>query len=575
MYRHKRKKPFLKDKRLLFLFAVGVLVASIIIIRLFVLQIIRGKMYSNIATGRHNVFAKLQPERGKIFIKEYKTTKTYPVAMNKTTYLVYAEPSKIQNKSRVAKTLANILKLDEGKLKKTLYKNDPYEPIAHYVSRSIMTKIKDSGLKGVGFQEEDRRVYPEKGFGGQILGFVGFDKTKQSGRYGLEGYFDKDLSGLSGYLKGEKDALGRLIPWGSQTVEKAINGADLYLTVERGIQFFVCNKIKEAVKKYEASMGSVIVMNPYTGAILATCSYPDYDPNFYNKEKDQSVFNNPIIFNQYEPGSVFKPVTMAAAIDAGLVSPETTFIDEGSVFIKPHTIKNSDGKRYGLQTMTQVLEKSLNTGVIYIVKLLGPKQFRAYVERFGFGNLTGIELDKEAMGDISSLKKRGEIWSATASYGQGISVTPIQMINAFNVIANGGKLMKPYIVEKIVSTGKDGEKVIKPKIIRQVISSRTSTLLRGMLASVVENGHSKKAGVEGYYVAGKTGTAQISESGEYAKEKKIATFAGFAPVDRPIFSLLIRLDNPKAAEWASSSAAPVFGEIAKFILNYYKVPSER
>lgn len=571
---YKRKKNFLNDKRLFLLCAIVFSVAFIIVIRLFVLQIVRGGKYSEMASGKHNVSAQLQPERGEIFVKEFGSQKLFSAATNKRTYLVYAEPSKIQNKVRAAHILATTLGLDENELNKTLRKDDPYEPIAHYISQETMEKIKSYGLKSVGFQDEIKRFYPERGFGGHILGFVGFDKTKQSGRYGLEGYFDKELSGSSGYLKGEKDALGRLIPWGSKVLEKAVDGTSLILTIDRGIQFFVCNKIKESVKKYEASSGTVIVMDPHTGKILAMCSYPDYNPNFYNKEKNQSIFNNPAIFNQYEPGSVFKPVTMAAAIDAKLISPESTYVDEGQVFIKPHTIKNSDGKRYGVQTMTQVLEKSLNTGVLYVVKLLGPKKFREYVENFGFGNLTGIELDKEAVGDVSSLKKRGEIWSATASYGQGISVTPIQMLNAFNVIANGGKLMRPYIVEKTKEPS-GLEYSAQPKIIRQVISSRASVLLRGMLASVVENGFGNHAAVNGYYVAGKTGTAQVSEKGEYAKGKKIATFAGFAPVDRPVFSMLIRLDNPQAVEWASDSTAPIFGEIAKYILQYYKVPSER
>ncbi|MBU1180200.1 penicillin-binding protein 2 [Patescibacteria group bacterium] len=570
----KRKKTFLNDKRLFLLFVAVVLIAFIIIIRLFILQIIRGGKYSDMAFGRHNLSTSIEAKRGEIFIQEFGSETLYPVATNKITYLVYAEPSKIQNKVMAAKVLADNLELDEAELKKTLYKDDPYEPVAHYVSKEIMERIKAYGIKGVGFEEEVKRFYPEKGFGGHILGFVGFDTNKQSGRYGLEGYFDEQLSGQSGYLKGEKDALGRLIPWGDQALEEAVDGTDFVLTVERGIQFFVCNKIKEAVKKYEASFGVVIVMEPNTGKVLAMCSSPDFDPNFYNKEKDQSIFNNPAIFNQYEPGSVFKPITMAAAIDAKLVSPESTYIDEGEVYIEPHTIKNSDLKRYGVQTMTEVLEKSLNTGVVHVVKLLGPKKFREYVNDFGFGNLTDIGLDKEAVGDISSLKKRGEIWSATASYGQGISVTPLQMLNAFNVLANGGKLMRPYIVEKIIGPGSIAQET-SPKTIRQVISSRTSVLLRGMLASVVENGHAKLAAVNGYYVGGKTGTAQVSEGGEYAKEKKIATFAGFAPVDNPRFSVLIRLDNPQAVEWASDSAAPIFGEIAKYILNYLKVPSER
>jgi cell division protein FtsI/penicillin-binding protein 2 len=292
--------------------------------------------------------------------------------------------------------------------------------------------------------------------------------------------------------------------------------------------------------------------------------------------EDQSVFNNPAIFSQYEPGSIFKPITMAIGLDLKLVNPETTYEDTGNVQIGPHTIKNSDLKSNGIQTMTQVLEKSLNTGVVYVVRLVGPQKFREYAEAFGLGSLTGIELDREAMGDTDSLKKRGEIWSATASFGQGIAVTPIQMLNAFNAIANGGRLMKPYIVREFVESS-GAEREVQPKAIRQVLSERTSTLLRGMLVNVVENGHGKRAGVAGYYVAGKTGTAQVSkkDGGGYEKDRVIGSFIGFAPADNPVFSMLVKVDNPKTVQWAESSAAPVFGEIAKYLLNYYKVPPER
>ncbi len=562
------------------MFLLSIIIAGgaiIIVARLFILQIIRGEKYGELASGRHSVYEELAPKRGNIYIKELGSdTAVYPVATNLTTYLAYAEPSKIQNKNNTARALAEALGVDKKKLLADLFQNIPYKVVAHFVPSETAEKIKSYKFPGVGFEEEVKRIYPEKSFSGQVVGFVGSDGTSMSGRYGLEGYFDKDLSGKSGYLKAEKDALGRLIPWSGGTTEQAMDGTDLYLTIDRNIQFFVCNKIKEGVAKYDAESGTIIVMDPASGKIISMCSYPDFDPNNYNKTADQSVFNNPAIFNQYEPGSIFKPVTMAAGIDAQMVSPETTYTDEGSVFIKPHTIKNSDGKTNGVQTMTQVLEKSLNTGVVYVSRLLGSKKFREYAESFGFGNLTGVELDGEAMGDISSLKKRGEIWTATASFGQGISVTPLQMLNAFNAIANGGKLMKPYLVEKEVNAF-GAVFNIQPKAIRQVISSRTSTLLRGMLAAVVENGHGKKAAVPGYFVGGKTGTAQVSkkEGGGYEENRVIGSFIGFAPADNPVFSMLVKIDNPKAVQWAESSAAPIFGEIAKYLLNYYKVPPER
>ena len=573
---NKRRKGIVGDKRILTLTLVILCIAGIIILRLFSLQILSGKKYKEIASGTHNISASLKAERGSIFAKEFGNEDLYPVASNKTLYLVYAEPSKIQNKTLAVKVLSETLGIDAVKLKGIILKNDPYEPIAHYISKETIEKIKEYSVAGIGFEEEIKRYYPEKSFGGQILGFVGFDAVAQSGRYGLEGYFEKELSGRSGYLSGEKDGFGRLIPWGNEVLEEAENGVDLVLTVDRGIQAYICKKIEEAVLKYQAESGTILVMDPHTGAVIGMCGSPDYDPNEYNKVKDQSVFTIPAILNQYEPGSVFKPITVASALDAGLISPESTYEDTGEVKIGVYTIKNSDLKANGVQTMVQVLEKSLNTGVIYIVDLLGAKKFRQYVENFGFGDLTGISLDKESTGDVSSLKKSGDIWSATASYGQGILVTPLQMLNAFNALVNGGSLMKPYIVEQIIYSNGNIDK-IQPKIIRQVISSKTSTIISGMLASVVENGHAKQAAVEGYYVGGKTGTAQISKKGTvgYEEDKKIATFVGMAPASNPRFSVLVRLDDPEAAEWASNSAAPVFRDIAQYILNYYHVPPER
>jgi cell division protein FtsI/penicillin-binding protein 2 len=348
------------------------------------------------------------------------------------------------------------------------------------------------------------------------------------------------------------------------------------LTLDRNIEFFVCEKIKAAVERHGADGGSVVVMDPKSGAILAMCSYPDFDPNEYSKTEDINVFNNPATFYQYEPGSIFKAITIAAALDLEKVTPTTTYNDEGFVKVDDRTIKNSDEKAHGVQTMTDVLDESLNTGAVFAVQKIGAESFKKYVEDFGFGETVGIGLDFESSGNISSLSKKGAIWSATGSFGQGISVTPIQVVAAFGAIANGGKLMKPYIIDEI---RKSNGEIIKAeqKVIRQVISSRTATLLGGMLASVVEHGHGKRAGVPGYYVAGKTGTAQVAkkDGSGYERDVTIGSFVGFAPVEDPKFVMLVKIDHPRDTIWAEATAAPLFGEIAKFMLNYFKVPPSR
>ena len=356
----------------------------------------------------------------------------------------------------------------------------------------------------------------------------------------------------------------------------ATDGSDLVLTIDRTVQYIVCEKLKASVSRHGADAGTAIVMDPQTGAVMAMCSSPDFDPNVYNQVTDVSVFNNPAVFGQYEPGSVMKPITIAAAIDQGAVTPATTYEDTGSVEIAGFTIKNSDEEAHGTQTMTEVLEKSLNTGAIFAAQAVGKDVFRSYLERFGLGIKTGIEFSPESPGDISSLKRRGEIYVATASFGQGVTATPMQMLAAFAALANDGKLMRPYIVAEIRRSDGGLEKT-EPRLVRQAIGERTATLLGGMLTNVVENGHGKRAGVAGYYVAGKTGTAQVSNPNGpgYLEGVTIGTFIGFAPVADPAFAMIVRIDHPRDVRFAESTHAPLFGEISAFLLQYLQIPPER
>jgi len=579
------------DSRLRFLLAMVFIFGGIIVWRLFSLQVLDYNFYSALAAGQHEIYQSLFPERGKILMQEVFGSASsgeknlYPLAANQSLFLVYAEPQKIKDPEELAEKLTEIFGAegDEEKTKlkdeltaKLSKKDDPYEPLRHRVTEETVAKIKELKVEGIGFTEEDVRFYPEKNIGSHFLGFVGYKDDKKVGQYGLEGYFNGELAGKQGFLESEKDVAGRWIPVSARKWEKAEDGSDFVLTIDRNIQFFACDKLQKAVQKHGADGGSVIVMEPKTGAIWAMCSYPDFDPNDYAKVADINLFNNPAIFYQYEPGSIFKVITVAAALDLGKITPTTTYNDEGFVKVDDRTIKNSDLKAHGVQTMTQVLDESLNTGAVFVVSKIGNKAFQKYVSDFGFGTMTGLELDFEGVGDVRSLNKKGQIWSATASFGQGISVTPIQVATAFSAIANGGKLVKPYIVDEI---RKSSGEIIKtePKIVQQVISNRTATLLGGMLVSVVENGHGKRAGVPGYFVAGKTGTAQVpkKDGGGYEQNVTIGSFVGFAPVEDPRFVMLVKIDHPRDVMWAESSAAPLFGEIAKYVLNYLKVSPGR
>ena len=314
-----------------------------------------------------------------------------------------------------------------------------------------------------------------------------------------------------------------------------------------------------------------------TGKILAMANVPTFNPNEFSSVEDMSMYLNPIVSHTYESGSVFKPITLAIGLDAGVIDPDTTYRDTGVIYEAGYEIMNSDEKSYGKQTMKQVLEESLNTGTIFVERKVGNARFKEYIERFGFGEKTGIDLPSESRGNISNLEYlQRDINFYTASFGQGISMTLLQLAQSYDVLANGGTLMKPHIVDAFIL--KDGEREeIKPEIIRRVITEETSFDIREMLYSVVENGHGKRAQVPGYRVGGKTGTAQVAKKDErgYSDEESIGTFAGFAPVGDPQFVVAVKIRNPKDVIWAESSAAPAFGDIMKFLLDYYNVkPTE-
>lgn len=576
--KRRKKRQSVPDRRLRIFRVVVVLGFFVIAVRLFSLQVLSHDFYAAIAANQHTIFQELIPDRGDVYLRDPKSRSgIFPAAINKKLSLVFASPRDIEDPVSSAEALAPILELEyDAVLAKLALRDDPYEPLKRKVTDDVVERIKELELRGIGFIPEPYRFYPEKNTMSHILGFVGSnEKGERVGRYGIEGFWDEELRGTPGFLETERDPVGRWIGIADRNLQRAEDGVDLYLTIDRTIQYVACDKLRKAVSLHDAAGGTVVIADPKTGAIFAMCSVPDFDPNRFFEVEDYRVFNNPAIFTPYEPGSVFKPFTMAAAIDAGKVTPSTTYQDEGEVRIGPYTIRNSDLKAHGRQTMTQVLEKSLNTGVIYAVGEIGPKVFLKYVEGFGFGESTGIELDTEVSGDISSLRKRGDIWSATASFGQGITVTPLQLVAAFGALANGGKLMKPYVIEERRFDGGDIE-YTEPVDVRQVITKRVATLVSGMLVRVVEDGHGTRAAVPGYYVAGKTGTAQIAKSGGgYENVAFIGSFAGFAPVDDPVFVMVVKIDRPQGVQWAEATAAPLFGEIAAFLLQYLQIPPER
>ncbi len=455
--------------------------------------------------------------------------------------------------------------------------DDPYEPIARNIPEETLEKILDLDITGIRYILEDGRAYPEKSLGGHVFGFLGSNGDgAKVGSYGIEGYFNEMLTGQAGFLDTKTDQSGTWIGVGSRTFKAAENGSDIVLTIDRTIQYTACDALYRAVERYKADGGSILIVEPKTGRIMAMCNAPDFDPNTYSEVEDISAYNNRAIFEAYEPGSVFKPIVMAAAIDKGKVTPNTLFTDYGEEKIDQYTIRNSDLKAHGLVDMTYVLQNSLNTGMIFTMRQLGMPDMKKYLQNFGFGQVAGIELKTESPGTIASLENNHELYYATASYGQGITTTVLQLAMAYGAIANGGELMQPYIVDEIRHQDGSIEKS-KPHLLRRVISSKAATTTGAMLVSVVEEGHAGGAAVPGYYMAGKTGTAQVArtDGAGYQVGVTNATFVGYGPIEDPAFVMVVWLDHPTTSQWAAETSAYVFGEVADFILHYLEIAPRR
>jgi len=594
-------------------------VACVLVFKLGYLQITQYSVYEALATGQRDLYKELYPERGDILVKD-QDGKEYALATNRYLNLIWADTRRIDDPIRTAKVLSEILEIsdtlekeeDNSKdqykpptdnpeeepqeeeikieeptepqktdyqilLNKLSKEDDPYEPLKRKVTDEKAEEVKRANLKGIHILRERFRFYPEAETAGHITGFVSAnDDATFTGKYGAEGNNEEILAGTPGFLFSELDARGRWISVGTRNRKPAEDGADILLTIDRTIQYQTCKVIKEAVEEYQADKGSIIILDPNTGAIRALCGYPNFDPNKYNEVETISVYNNQTTFEAYEPGSIFKPIVMAGALDMGAVTPDTIYEDKGEEKIDRFTIQNADHEAHGWQSMTQVLEKSLNTGMIFVMRKMGMENMSDYIHKFGFGEKTGISLDTEVAGNIEAVDKGYEIFSATSSYGQGITITPLQAVSAYGAIANGGILYKPYIIEEI--RYKNGETIkTEPKQIRRVISQATSRTISAMMISVVENGHAKKAAVEGYYIAGKTGTAQVaSKTGDgYQEQGTIASFVGFGTVSNPKFVALVRIDHPRTSQWSSSTSAPTFRRIADFLIKYDRIPPER
>jgi cell division protein FtsI (penicillin-binding protein 3)/stage V sporulation protein D (sporulation-specific penicillin-binding protein) len=549
----------MKSLRINFIFFLTLIFGLIIIARLYFLQVIKGDYYQALAQGQQKVIKTASGERGRIFFKSGQV-----LATNERGKFLYVSPLKIKDKEGTTKLLSEVLNLAESEIREKIEKENYFELIKKRVTKEEIESLKN--LEGVYFGETNFRNYPQAELASHLVGFLNEDGE---GQYGLEGYYDQILRGK------EKLQENLRTPWGYLTAfaqEEPERGRDIFLTIDYNIQFRAEKLLEEAKEELNIEAGQIIVIEPQTGKILALADFPHFDPNRYREyanEKKSEIFQNAAIQKIYEPGSVLKPITMAAAINEGKVTPETTYIDSGYVRIGGYTIRNWQNQVWGEASMTKVLEKSINTGAVFVEQQLGDELFLEYLKRFGFFEKTGMDLEGELLSENKEFKKGYKINFATASFGQGIAITPLQLVRAFCAIANGGRLVRSYVVEKS-SIETQREEVISQETARQVIE---------MMVSVVEQGYGKRAKIPGYYIAGKTGTAQvpwsalgINRSGY--SEKTIHSFVGFGPVFEPKFLISVKLDNPQGVIGSAVSATKIFQRLAKYIIDYWQIPPD-
>lgn len=578
-----------KSSRLGFAIIFFILATILIVARLFYWQVIRGDTLEIAGQNQYSQKSISLPSRGKIYSKD-----NYPLASNKQAYELLVDTKSLNvSKEELPKKLSSLIfnelnlnlnasesgslpnekKIDLAQItikSKIENSNSQWLVISDGISSESKESLNNLNLKGLFFTEKEKRYYPESSMSAQVLGFVGKDQFgSDKGYFGLEGFYDRQLKGKEGYVIEEKDPKGRPILFGSKREDIKEDGRSLILNIDRTVQFIVEEKLKEGIEKYGAKQGSVIVMEPKTGAVLSMASFPSYDPAKYF-EFDKDLYRNPLVADAYEPGSTFKVLVMAAAINEGVVKPDTVCDScSGPRQIAEYSIKTWNNQYYPNTTMTEVIQHSDNVGMIFVGEKLGKDKFLKYLKDYGLGQGTNIDLEEESSPLLKST------WSivdlATAAFGQGIAVTPVQMASAVSAIANGGELLEPHVVSQVKEpSGKAID--ISPKVVRQVLKPSTTKVITEMMINAVDKGESKFYKPKGYRIAGKTGTAQIPIRGHYDESKTVASFVGFAPADDPKFLILVILREPSSSPWGSETAAPLFFSIARELFTYFKIP---
>lgn len=555
------------ESRIKILFILFLFSFLTILGRLFYWQVIDHRRLAALASRQYDVSRIIPAPRGKIFSHDGS-----PLVLNTKSYLFFANPqqlkiSPVQLKEKLY-GLIDLKKLNEQGLPD---KRLVWTPLLKNLSEDEKTNIENLRIEGLGFEEQEKRFYPEASMSAQLLGFVGeSEEGYQKGYFGLEGYYNQELKGSDGIRYFEKDAAGRPLPLSEEQVEPPLKGRDLTLNIDRGLQFLVESRLLEGLNKYQAVSGSVLVLNPWDGAVMAMAFFPSYAPDkYFNFNPD--LYRNPVISSSFEPGSVFKVIIMASALDSRAISyNEQCVTCSGPREISGYTIKTWNEKYFPDSSMTDIIVHSDNVGMVYVGGKLGSNRLYDYLRKFGFGEKTGIDLQGEAVPPLRAKNQWREIDVATASFGQGVAVTPIQLAAAISAVANGGDLISPQVVKELNDSGK----IMVNKTLKKerIITKETANMLTKMMVEAVEKGEAKWAQPQGYKIAGKTGTAQIPIAGHYDPEKTIVSFVGFAPADNPKFLMLVTLQEPQTSPWGSETAAPLWFNIAKDIFRLWDIP---
>lgn len=544
-----------------------IIVGMVVLSALLILKLISFQQLSpdvvNELSPDYNRTVKLASARGLIYDRSGQR-----LAVNTVEYRIGISPNLVANPQKSATQLAAILNLDELEVYKALTSDSLYVLLAPRVSAEQgqqVEKLKEDGLTALQIEKIPRRNYPQGTLAAQILGFVGGDLQ---GYYGVEGKFQDQLVGRP------RTEVVSNIPFDLPPQQEADHGSDIYLTIDRDIQFLIESELAYSIDSTGAKSGTIIVMNPRTGDVLGMTSYPSYDPNNFQAEKNANAWKNPAISNEYEPGSIMKLITVASALENKTISKDWTYNDQGILDMAGIQVKNWDLKAHGVVDTTGVLVQSLNVGAANISLGMGPTDFYKFMSKFGFGRITGVNLEGEAAG---TMHVPGDPdWSEsnllTNSFGQGVAVTPLQMITAVSAIANDGLMMQPNIVEKIVTNGQAN--ISQPIALSHPISTETAHIVRDMMVAVVQNGLDDGASLPGYTIAGKTGTAEIAGPVKYRSDAWIMSFIGFLPADDPQVIVLIKLDEPTSGRWASQVVAPIFKRLAEQLVVQMEIPND-